>query len=330
MPSISRLGRALGPLTVGVALVACGPSVASVPMPGSSDSSSGLPQVDASEAGTSPSSPGSDTSSGDADASTDAEASSTGDVDGVGPTQCEAVSACATSCSRGVHFAEGTFGEACDCVDGVEPDGEVSCHDAGACDGVAGRRNRYLCMIQAMRYGREGILVWDASVEETTDITTIEMLRPGIAQAHNISWQHTCCHGASVDSTSWYTDVLALPPEDDGAWDACVADVAMVADDPSSHPPCLDLDGIPGRCDDSGFAACEGPATPVIPNPACEFQCPMAGDGVCDEAAGTGLCTAGCDPVDCACADDMPGVCDETDQGGSCPLGTDADDCDAF
>jgi hypothetical protein len=58
--------------------------------------------------------------------------------------------------------------------------------------------------------------------------------------------------------------------------------------------------------------------------------CPSAGDGVCDEPEGTGLCAEGTDPADCGgggCPTTNDGICDEPEGTGSCPEGTDVVDC---
>ncbi|WP_437682198.1 latent transforming growth factor beta-binding protein [Sorangium sp. So ce131] len=57
--------------------------------------------------------------------------------------------------------------------------------------------------------------------------------------------------------------------------------------------------------------------------------CPTAGDGICDEAQGTGLCPAGTDPADCLsyCPYTGNGKCDEPEGSGLCPPGTDIEDC---
>ncbi|AUX42558.1 latent transforming growth factor beta-binding protein [Sorangium cellulosum] len=58
-------------------------------------------------------------------------------------------------------------------------------------------------------------------------------------------------------------------------------------------------------------------------------SCPTAGDGVCDEAQGTGLCPTGTDPADCLsyCPYTGNGKCDGPEGSGLCPPGTDVDDC---
>ena len=306
-------------LWIGVGATACtGDEVASEPDDTGTtahDADSGDPQGSTglgSSSGDPGESSGADTSTG-SDSSAD---SSTGDPE---PVVTCTEQGCERSCSF-VQELELDDGEVCECTSGTDAEDRVACELPPLClDGG------HLCRIQALRYGIAGhfVVYFDFGIKGSGE-SRIEVLGDGRARALTYTQDHTCCSGVSVDSQQIEGFPVSLPSGADPIWQSCLA---MIPDE-------IGYDELP-ECYDPptfGACACEGPlqacpdVTPHVPG--CDAACPMANDGICDEAIGTGLCADGCDPIDCTCADNRVGHCDEiSNRNGTCPLGSDGDDC---
>ena len=156
--------------------------------------------------------------------------------------------------------------------------------------------------------------------------TRIQILGDGRARNSRRSWGGYCCNYLSSVSNVSYGLPRPILDSTDSHWDACIAEFALDPErygedfEDSTHP-CL-LGWGTDTCEEDGFLS-ECPAPPTDEG-GCA-SCVMADDGVCDEPNGTGLCEAGCDPVDCACETDQADECDEPQNGGACPYGSDPD-----
>ncbi|MBA3549154.1 MAG: hypothetical protein H0T76_22000 [Nannocystis sp.] len=232
-------------------------------------------------------------------------------------------SACALECTQEREFALDD-GSACVCEKPVTvgEDEYVDCPLPSLCG--EGGAARYLCVIQALRYGVVGTVTYGVQEEDAGgQSTTIRILEPGRAQAIERGFvERACCDEISKDHTR-YVFPFTLAPPDAAAWQDCLAAAPL---GPHQHaaatlPACLRHESLAVECSGESLTQC--PAPPEPPDGACEQACPMVNDGVCDEAAGSGLCPDGCDPVDCACPEDVPGECNDVRAGGPCPLGSD-------
>lgn len=221
------------------------------------------------------------------------------------------------TCSRTCEFTtefERLDGTTCLCDHTRYDEAYVACELPPLCAGASD-----LCRIQALRYGVPGSLTVQSPGGDELHTVTIEILGAGLARALEFSQTHTCCGGETVESSYIEGFPTTIRADDDPSWAACL-EIALGFDPPID---CY----FPTNF---GAGACEEPLT-VCPDldphvPGCDDACPMADDGVCDEPSGTGLCAAGCDPIDCTCLGDVPDQCDEA-FGGTCPPGADADDC---
>lgn len=233
--------------------------------------------------------------------------------------------ACSSSCASTYTYRdELDGGEACVCDTSPMPPDYLTCDLPDPCEG-----HGLACAIQALRYGVFGRIEVGGAGGKDVSMLSIDILGDGLARVQHTGYTHDCCGGVFVNDFADYGHPRGVLAPGDPIWDECLTETAGVLRSGLLHTPeCL----FPGGF--GGTGTCQGPLTvcpepPVAPDPEdCAAACPMAGDGVCDEAQGTGLCADGCDPIDCACETDVPGTCDEiTAEGGTCPLASDADDC---
>jgi hypothetical protein len=250
-----------------------------------------------------------------------ATGSTGGDTRGDEPEVICAENDCVATCDSTVTYRDEIDGDECVCMTSPEPPGYVACDLPRPCEGRG-----VACAIQAVRYGVFGSVAFETTNEGDFSHVNVDVLGDSRARAQLSGWDHDCCGGVFVNDFAQYGHPRGVILPTDPEWDACLAAALAPSDDALPEiPSCLRPEGF--------GTACEGPLgqcpdAPAVPDPTdCAAACPMAGDGVCDEAQGTGLCADGCDPIDCACDGDTPGVCDEPQGGGTCPIASDADDC---
>ncbi len=245
----------------------------------SSSSSSGASTGD--EPG-STSNPGTSSSSGEADTGTDTDLP---DLE-PGPVECESTS-CGVSCGHAEYQYEDD-GEVCGCESSDDPDGIIACRLPLPCESS---NDPLRCVLQALRYDIPG--AYELEDDEGTgdfSLSRYEVFGAGLTRASWRGGSEGCCTGAG-STFSGYLFPQSTPPADDPFWDECEPELWGVAS-------CFRRDALFPDLN------CQ-PMLEVCPEPVelgetCEESCPMAGDGICDEAAGTGLCATGCDPDDCA------------------------------
>jgi hypothetical protein len=206
-------------------------------------------------------------------------------------------------------------GTTCPCEHSQYEEAYVECSLPPLCSGAY-----RLCGMQALRYGVPGSLsVVGPAGDEDHHSIEVEILGAGQARALEHRQTHTCCGGATVESSYVEGFPTTIRSAEDPAWTECL-EIAL------GFEPRIDCYAATnfgaGTCDEA-LTMCPD-IEPHVPG--CDDACPMAGDGVCDEPSGTGLCAVGCDSIDCTCAEDVPGRCDES-FGSACPPGADADDC---
>jgi hypothetical protein len=234
-------------------------------------------------------------------------------------------SACSVTCTQMVPLKD-EDGQQCSCEESLAPpDDWQTCE----LDLLCGSPADYTCMVQALRWGVISRLTWYGFQEDDGGRSvSLDVLGDGTVRATiETSEEFACCDGSSQDLLVWY-DPFTVPPPDDPFWQGCFTekaiDGALGGGFSSPLPFCLDPKTLTRACTGAALAECP---SPQLPGPGCPEQCPMAGDGICDETQGTALCTDGCDPLDCTCEPDTPGLCDEIHRGGACPIGSDPDDC---
>ena len=196
---------------------------------------------------------------------------------------------CAESCLQAVEPAGQD--ESCECHHSPEPQWVLDCDLPGP-----GGCSSYECVVQSLRYGVPGSYVYQTSKEEGGSLQQLEVFGGGLASTSVSRWEYCCGYSNSSSTAKYYRIQQVLPP-DDPFWDACLAEYH---EDPQQPAPCLMPSDIfvGDGCDDER-TECPGLQTLPGPEAGCEASCPMAGDGICDETMGTGLCADGCDPEDC-------------------------------
>ena len=241
-----------------------------------------------------PSTGSEDTTGGGPDSDTDYTGTDTDTDTGGDPQPSEwscNTSGCVSRCRREEPLDHWQDEEVCWCTGSRSPDDWVSCDLPSGCSGDE------VCIIQALRYGIVGEYYYDEDWGYKGWIEYyLEVLGNGQARLVSYASDHDCCGGAATSSYTDYSQVVDVIAPDDPAWDECLEEY----DDDWSIRSCLRLDGFQAACTNEHLTEC--PPAPPEPDPeaTCEETCPMAGDGVCDEAeVGTGLCADGCDPLDC-------------------------------
>lgn len=253
-----------------------------------------------------PSDDGASTSSGGFGESSSGHADSSSSDDGTtgipnpdpvcGPSQCGLV--CIDR-----KYPEEEPGDLCSCeVTVMPPEGFPTCELPELCGGPDS--HAFLCVVQALRYGVVGTVGWHVQQKDVGGRTILlQILGPGRAQAIETSFdERACCDFASVDD---YRSVYPfdLAAADHPFWLQCIqAAQAYDPDEPDyglEIPMCIEPDFLAKSCGDAPLDRCPAVIEPA-PDATCKELCPMANDGVCDDARGTGLCPAGCDPLDCA------------------------------
>jgi len=258
--------------------------------------------------------------SGDGDGDGDGDGNGDGDGDGDGETpdplpSCSDTS-CSTSCTVESTMEDG-FGGTCTCSNAAEWEDYVECELPILC-----ADDDHLCRMQALRYGVYGQIHWQSYFSgEDHETYTVQMFGDGTARATTHTQTHSCCGGGSVETEEIHHHASGVISSGGSYWNDCATEIINISDPWVESPNCLEVW--------SWSTTCTGPVT-LCPTPpelddTCEASCPMAGDGICDEAQGTGLCDTGCDPIDCTCDSDQPDVCDEPVNGGACPIGSDPD-----
>ena len=173
-----------------------------------------------------------------------------------------------------------------------------------------------------LRYGVPGQIRYSRSDADSNIETVVDIFEGRRARAREVGHNGHCC-GFSANEVGNFGHPRPIVAADDPLWDECLLEAATQTwndENPCLHPSVWGL----GRCEGM-LTECPPPVEPPSPDSRCEVLCPMAADGICDEAAGTGLCPDGCDATDCNCEADKPGQCDELQAGGPCPVGSDPD-----
>lgn len=219
---------------------------------------------------------GSSSSSDDTDTDTDGS--------GWGRTECTETN-CSVACFR-TYTTQDEWGE-CGCDSGVTPEGLVpDCGLESRCPPLPGGQE---CISQGLRYNIPGRYRVSFGDGEDYGEVEYEVFGPGQVRARTSSTEHGCCEGNASVYEGYYFPQSTIPADDE-FWETC-------APSPWGTNSCF----MPNSIFDA--VACE-PMLAACPEPAplpktCEESCPMAGDGICDESTGTGLCADGCDPSDC-------------------------------
>ena len=299
--------------------------------------------------------PGGGTSSGTGPSATSEVASSTGAVDGPASadgstgtsgsssetgtpppeTMCIDIE-CGVECTieRDFEDFEDSDGNACTCPAGGELPGTFDCDLPQVC----GDFGDNLCKVQGVRWGLVGryrSMIMDKGAGMGS---ALEVLEPGLVHGVRDGFvENQCCNGDI--SREWRQGFYPrnTPASDDPFWTECIAEMVW-----SRNPTCVAAHDFDAEqtCANAPIDRCPEPLALPDPGAPCEQTCPMANDGVCDEPGGSGLCPAGCDPIDCTCLGDTVDVCDETvcfeidgvecqdaPGGGTCPIRSDPD-CD--
>ncbi len=195
------------------------------------------------------------------------------------PVECTSTE-CGISCERPEYETP----EYCQCETEQEPEGYVACELPMPCQGSS---ERSLCITQGIRYNIPG--AYEQPESEGKDYASLryEVFGPGMVRSSWWAQYHGCC-GNSASTHSSYNFPQATVPADDPHWDDCQSGPGGGCTRTHLVFPQLGCQPMLEACPE---------LTPL--GESCEESCPMAGDGVCDEAMGTGLCADGCDPVDC-------------------------------
>jgi len=241
----------------------------------SSDSTGDEPGTTGQPSSTSP-------GSGEADTGTDTDPP---DLE-PGPVECESTR-CGVSCSHEEYQYEDN-GEVCGCESSDEPEGIIECRFPLRC---GSSKDPLRCVLQGLRYDIPGAYEIEAD-DGTGDfsVSRYEVFGPGLTRASWRSGSEGCCTGAGSTSAS-YLFPQSTPAADDAFWDECEPELWGVNS-------CFLRDALfPDLGCQPMLEACP---ELVDLGDTCEESCPMAGDGICDEEDGTGLCAPGCDPDDCA------------------------------
>lgn len=200
---------------------------------------------------------------------------------------------CSASCSATVEYPDPDGPGTCSCGVTTEPDSVLDCplEIDSPCAGFG-----HACSVQAIRYGVPGEyeFEWTADKEGGGRIR-YTVLGPNRVHARLHEWTY-CCGYSNSSSSSRYFHPQSVRPPDDPGWDDCWD----LGESWSELPGCLQPGGVlTGNDCEAPGAECAEPTPWPGPEEGCDASCPMAGDGVCDEQSGTGLCADGCDPLDC-------------------------------
>lgn len=238
---------------------------------------------------------GSSTSTGDEPGTTgqpSSTSSSSGEADTdppdlePSPVECDR-SRCGVSCSHTEYQYE-PDGEVCGCESSDDPAGIIACELPLPCESS---NDPIRCIVQGLRYAIPGAYeLEDDDGFGDYSLSRYEVFGPGRTRASWSAGSEGCCTGAGSTSSS-YLFPQSTPAADDAFWDECEPELygvnsCFVRD---ALFPDLDCQPMLEACPEW-----------VELGDTCEESCPMAGDGICDEEAGTGLCAPGCDPDDCA------------------------------
>jgi hypothetical protein len=253
-----------------------------------------------------------------ASASDGSDGDSTGSTGGAHPVECSS-GTCIKVCTQLWDF-EDPQGATCSCEKKAVVDGYLECELPVPCEA-----DDYLCIVQAIRWGVVGSYSWGYFIEDQGGETaTIQVLAPGLVRGTVSSLvESACCQGTISKDQNIFVLPGHVDPPDAPSWQGCLASLHDYDEGHDALPPCVHPGELTGaQCVGGLLTEC-----PLAPRPGatCEEACPMAGDGVCDESIGTGLCPDGCDPLDCTCDDDLPFQCDDVLSGGRCPIGSDPD-----
>ena len=208
------------------------------------------------------------------------------EVDGARRSPC--ASASRTGATGGAGGADTSICDDDTCTTAGPPEGHVTCDLPSICGIEASIAVDLLCAMQALRYGIPGQITYEYSAVEV-DWLTIEIFGDGRARRSAGGFSHGCCNRAGVDEYAAYSRPFAVPAADSPVWDDCIAEI-----EGGGFECVFEVNA----CEPDMLAVCPEPPAPPD-DTSCEAVCPMAGDGVCDDDTGTGLCPAGCDPDDC-------------------------------
>jgi hypothetical protein len=250
----------------------------------------------------------------DTDSDSDSDSDSDTDTDGE-PSQACTSTACTTTCVQPFEVDNGA-GEVCECDRADYPDDYTRCDLGNRCG------DDRLCIVQAVRYGVVGTYRLDDFAGEDQFTLVIDVLGEGRARAHATGWTHDCCGGTDVNEFGTFHHPQVVVDPDNPMWRECIR---FHAPEFEEIPECLLPENMfAGSCEPPLL---ECPPLPEPPDPegTCPTTCPMMHDDVCDEVSGTGLCSDGCDLIDCTCTADVPSECDAAYGDPSCPLASDPD-----
>ena len=259
-------------MVCGLLAVACGDGAATVTAAGSEGDDTATSSSSSGTSGAGSSGADESTESGEASSSS-SEGSSTGAVDGA---VCER-----GVCSERCHWPDETH-----CSDEPHSSGFVACELPYLCP-----ERSQCCLMQAIRYGVVGSL--NITVDDEVSVpeaTQIDILGDGLVRRLDYDPSGWCAETPPEYVEGWIGHV---PPPDDPFWMDC--DPLPPRGTPTQFP--WPVQAVPVG------EVCDGPLTecPSVDAfvPGCDATCPMAGDGICDDDSGTGLCAPGCDPGDC-------------------------------
>jgi hypothetical protein len=206
--------------------------------------------------------------------SSSSDTSSTGEID-------------AAVCERGVCSERCYWPDDTHCSEEPHSRGFVACELPYLC-----AQGSQCCLMQAIRYGVVGSL--SITVDDgisAPEATQIDILGEGRVRRLDYDPSGWCAENMPQFVEGW---VGHVPPPGDPFWIDC--DPQPPSETPTQFP--WPIEAVPVGDD------CEGPLSdcPDVDAfvPGCDTTCPMAGDGICDDESGTGLCAPGCDPDDCA------------------------------
>jgi len=199
-----------------------------------------------------------------------------------GPVACTKTE-CSVTCDHVEYDLD--EGEVCECTQADAPEGWVECVLPTPC---AGANDLARCVAQGVRYNMPGAYELEAFNGADSHLTRYEVFGAELVRSISSSSILGCCSN-SVGSLASYRFPQSTTEPKNLFWDDCKAEAG-------------------GSCFDEDLLFPEQSCQPMLEacprieelGQTCEESCPMAGDGICDEEAGTGLCAPGCDPLDCS------------------------------